>query len=69
MLALLAFSPAAAQTLTVLYSFTGGTDGNTPSEGLVGDAAGNLYGTTRFGGDLTCGYPSGCGTVFKLDAT
>ena len=54
---------------TVLYSFTGtGGDGATPSSDLVRDQQGNLYGTTFFGGDLTCfevGY--GCGTVFELD--
>ena len=31
---------------TVLYSFTGGSDGADPLAGLVFDAAGNLYGTT-----------------------
>jgi uncharacterized repeat protein (TIGR03803 family) len=35
---------------TTLYSFTGGDDGNIPEGGLVIDAAGTLYGTTRFGG-------------------
>jgi len=30
------------------------------------DAKGNLYGTTKNGGDLNCGNGSGCGTVFKL---
>jgi len=53
-------------TLTVLYDFTGGSDGAQPA-GLVRDAAGNLYGTTAVGGDLSCGFSnSGCGTVFKL---
>jgi uncharacterized repeat protein (TIGR03803 family) len=33
---------------------------------LVADKAGNLYGTTRYGGDLSCGAPYGCGVVFKL---
>jgi uncharacterized repeat protein (TIGR03803 family) len=55
---------------TVLYSFTGGTDGANPSAGVVRDAKGNLYGTTYSGGDLSCtsiyGTP-GCGVVFKLD--
>jgi len=46
---------------TVLYSFTGGADGSLPYTGLVMDAAGNLYGTTRFGGS------SGGGTVFEVN--
>jgi uncharacterized repeat protein (TIGR03803 family) len=52
---------------TVLYSFTGiAGDGATPQGGVVLDAEGNLYGTTYYGGDLSC-EPTGCGTVFKLD--
>jgi uncharacterized repeat protein (TIGR03803 family) len=47
---------------TVLYTFTGGTDGGTPLAGLLRDAAGNLYGTTAGGG-------IGCGVVFTLDNT
>jgi uncharacterized repeat protein (TIGR03803 family) len=31
---------------TVLYTFTGGTDGGVPGGGLVRDCEGNLYGTT-----------------------
>lgn len=53
--------------VTVLYSFTGGTDGAYPVGGLVRDAAGNLYGAASFGGDLSCNPPNGCGVVFKLD--
>jgi uncharacterized repeat protein (TIGR03803 family) len=61
-----------AQTYTVLYTFTGGADGGYPQyTRLVMDAAGNLYGTTPFGGDVNCPlqtYPGpGCGVVFKLD--
>jgi len=54
---------------TVLYSFTGGADGAYPYATLVRDAAGNLYGTTWEGGDVTCTNPNGpygCGVVFKL---
>lgn len=47
-------------TETVMYSFTGGTDGSAPSAGLVLDFAGNLYGTT-FGGGA-----NGLGTVFEV---
>jgi uncharacterized repeat protein (TIGR03803 family) len=28
-----------------------------------------LYGTTNYGGDLTCNPPLGCGVIFKLDTT
>jgi len=52
--------------LTVLYSFTGGSDGRSSVGGVIRDAKGNLYGTTNAGGDLTCGPPAGCGVVFKL---
>lgn len=56
---------------TVLYSFTGGADGADPRAGVVRDTAGNIYGTTFYGGDFT-GYCAqfgtlGCGVVFKVD--
>jgi len=50
---------------TILYTFTGGTDGAGPST-LIRDASGNLYGSTRGGGDINCNR-GGCGTVFNLD--
>lgn len=59
-------TPAGAQT--VLYSFTGGTDGAYPN-GVVRDAAGNLYGATGTGGILSCNSGTGCGTIFKIDST
>jgi uncharacterized repeat protein (TIGR03803 family) len=52
---------------TVLHAFTGAADGAWPSDALVRDAAGNLYGTAYFGGDLKCNYGMGCGTIFKID--
>lgn len=55
-----------AQTLTTLYSFTGKTDGAIPQAGLVADGAGNLYGTTLFGGDLSACNSSGCGVIFEV---
>jgi uncharacterized repeat protein (TIGR03803 family) len=60
-------------TETVLYSFCSQrncTDGSNPAGGLIFDAAGNLYGTTEYGGDFSsdCAFYSfhGCGTVFEL---
>jgi uncharacterized repeat protein (TIGR03803 family) len=58
-----------AATFTVLHAFTGLSGGQTPSASLARDNAGNLYGTTRSGGDLACGSGFGCGVVFKLDTT
>jgi len=58
---------ASAQTYQVLYSFTGGADGGGPDSPFIMDTAGNLYGTTGRGGDLSCGISIGCGVVFKLD--
>jgi uncharacterized repeat protein (TIGR03803 family) len=53
---------------TILYKFTGNADGGGPFyESLVRDSAGNLYGTTDFGGDTNCGF--GCGVIFKVDPT
>lgn len=63
--AVITVRPAQAQTRTetVLYSFTGGADGYTPTAGVIRDSAGNLYGTTEQGG------ATGYGTVFKVDNT
>jgi uncharacterized repeat protein (TIGR03803 family) len=54
--------------LTVLYIFTGGSDGAYPTGPLALDTDGTLYGTTVAGGDLNCNgpYGYGCGVVFKL---
>ena len=55
----------------VLYSFKGGSDGASPSGGLV-STNGTLYGVTSAGGVVrNCkGYGSlGCGTVFAVSAS
>jgi len=44
----------------VIYSFTGSLDGAIPTSDLTLDAAGNLYGTTEYGGG------TGNGIVFEL---
>ncbi len=48
---------------TILWNFTGGTDGEGPQSGLIRDAQGNLYGTTELGGKY------GQGTVFEITGT
>lgn len=45
---------------TVLFRFTGGTDGYAPGGALVADKNGNLYGTTSAGGD------ENNGTIYEL---
>ena len=52
---------------TVLFTFTGGTDGANPNSPLIRDVSGNLYGVTEDGGDLNCYANIGCGIVFKVD--
>ena len=42
-------------TEQVIYSFQGGTDGSSPSSGVIADAAGNLYGETGEGGSQSVG--------------
>jgi uncharacterized repeat protein (TIGR03803 family) len=47
-------------TESILYNFSGGSDGSQPFGGLIFDSAGNLYGTTSQGG------ASNVGTVYEL---
>lgn len=52
---------------TVLHDFKpDGSGGSSPQSGLTMDSAGNLYGTTPYGGPRGFGCTWGCGTVFKL---
>ncbi len=54
-------------TESILHSFGSGTDGRNPLEGVVFDTAGNVYGTTPFGGTGSLEECSGsCGTVYQL---
>jgi len=57
------FKVDAAGRETVLYRFPGGAAGSQPSSGVTLDGAGNLYGTTRYGGAHIHG------VVYKLDAS
>jgi len=58
--------PALARAqYTVLYTFQGLSDGNSPSGKLAADSEGNLYGTADGGDHKKCnGY--GCGVVFEV---
>jgi uncharacterized repeat protein (TIGR03803 family) len=53
---------------TTLHDFGSSGDGILPGATLIFDSVGNLYGTTAGGGTpgSSCGYESGCGTVFEL---
>jgi uncharacterized repeat protein (TIGR03803 family) len=54
-------------TLTTLYNLCSQlncADGGFPEAALVQDTNGKFYGTTYYGGNVTCA--SGCGTVFSL---
>ena len=61
------FKLDAKRKLSVLYTFTGGSDGSYPGT-LIMDKAGNLYGTTLGGGSGSGCYYQSCGTVFQLDS-
>lgn len=50
---------------TILHSFSGAPDGNSPQAALAADKYGNLFGTTYLGGGQACG-SLGCGTVYML---
>jgi uncharacterized repeat protein (TIGR03803 family) len=61
------FSITTSGAESVLYSFKGGTDGESPFASLIA-VNGKLYGTTYFGGGSTrCA--GGCGTVFEMDTS
>ncbi len=62
-LTMLAPAPGQAQTFNVLYEFNRGAGGGQPYAGLTMNAAGNLYGTTEYGGS---GPDGGYGVVFRL---
>jgi hypothetical protein len=64
------FKVDTTDTETVLYTFTGKTDGGVPRAPLTLDSKGNLYGTAYSDGVVgkACGGSTedSCGVVFKL---
>jgi len=68
LVALLLGARSSAQTVTDIYDFTGLSDGWDPNAPMIAGSDGSLYGTTLYGGDLTCagGFGYGCGTVYQL---
>ncbi len=62
----LAINASAEWKEKVLYSFQGGSDGQTPAGGVVFDSQGNLYGATTGGGSTNCAPVAACGIVYQL---
>ena len=62
------FKISLAGKFGVLYTFNGTGDGSEPRGTLFRDRAGNLYGTTLYGGvkGATCPNVVGCGVVYKV---
>jgi uncharacterized repeat protein (TIGR03803 family) len=52
-------------TYTVLYNFTGGSDGGNPAAAPTQGPDGNLYGTASVGGNTTA-CSGGCGVIYKI---
>lgn len=52
-------------TLVTLHSFNG-NDGSSPIGALTQGPDGEFYGTTAYGGNMSCGALGGCGTIFKI---
>ena len=64
------FKLAPTGTYSTLHDFcllTNCTDGDQPSGRPILAANGKLYGVTYAGGDVSCPFESGCGTVFEVD--
>ena len=63
---LYASASSEASNYSVLYSFTGKSDGANPAAHLVVGTNDSLFGTTEFGGPYNSSCSAGCGTVFRL---
>jgi hypothetical protein len=54
---------------SVLHEFIDFAGGIQPESSPILDRAGNIYGTTWFGGQGNCFSGSGCGVIYKLTAS
>jgi uncharacterized repeat protein (TIGR03803 family) len=64
-----AFKLTRTGKIRTLYNFCSQlncSDGSNPWAGLLLAADGSFYGTTQFGGDVTCPFYNTCGTIFKI---
>lgn len=57
-------TPPYPWTETILYRFTGNSDGGNPQGDLLVDQSENVYGTAMFGGSGMC--DPGCGVIYEL---
>lgn len=66
-------NPSGPWTESLVYTFTGGSDGGSPDSPLLRDGSDNLYGTTYTGGMTSeCGSFNpfdGCGVVYKVSTS
>jgi uncharacterized repeat protein (TIGR03803 family) len=62
------FKMTSRGTVTLLYAFTGGTDGFDPFSGVTEGNDGNFYGTTAYGG-VSNNPNTSFGTAFKITPT
>jgi len=60
------FTLTPAGGVSVLFNFTGGSDGYTVDAPPVVGLDGNLYGTSRRGGNFVACGGTGCGVVYKM---
>jgi uncharacterized repeat protein (TIGR03803 family) len=60
------FRVSSTGVFTLLYTFTGGTDGGFPNGGVIEGSDGNLYGATVSGGAINAAGFTGYGTIFQM---
>jgi len=61
--------PVSAQSFSIIHHFRGGASAGNPAFQLVQDPAGNLYGTTSWGGAVHQCQGNGCGGVYRPTET